>query len=336
MRAVTAAAPSQEEVIAFLSGLHGAPVTDLEPLAPGVWSSAHAYRLAGRELVLRLGTVPEGFEMDRAAMAFDRTDLPVPEVLDVGEGLGCAYAISARHHGRFLETVTPDDADVAGATLVRILAALRTVGVVAGAPSAWYPSGISPEDSTWRGWLLDGLVDDPQGRVSGWRATLAAQPELDALFVATELRISQLLDGCPERRDLVHGDLLNRNVLIAEDASRTTAVYSWKCSVRGDFLFDVAWCTFWSPWHPGIEAVDLWPRVFDDRSLADGDLTDAAVRHHCYELQIGASHLGWNAWCGNDEDLRAVAAHTAAVLERGPLDLPRRRAMSAGSRRRPR
>lgn len=321
---MTAPAPSSVEVVAFLSELHGAPVTDVEPLAPGFWSSAYAYRAAGRELVLRVGSVPEGFEMDRAAMAFDRADLPVPEVLDVGEGLGCAYAISARHHGRFLETVTPPEADVVAATLLRTLAALRTVRADPGAASAWYPPDVPADGSTWRAWLLAGLVDDPHGRVSGWRATLATEPDLDALFQAAEVRIGQLLDGCPERRDLVHGDLLNRNVLISEDAARTTAVYSWKCSVRGDFLFDVAWCTFWSPWHPGIGAIDLWARVLGDPSLTDDDLADAAVRHHCYELQIGASHLGWNAWCGNEDDLRAVAAHTAAVLERGPLDQPRR------------
>ncbi len=153
----------------------------------------------------------------------------------------------------------------------------------------------------------------------GWRTRLAGDTDLELLFTASEQRISELLDVCTERRDLVHGDLLNRNVLITEDASRVTAVYSWKCSVRGDFLFDVAWCTFWSPWHPGIAAIDLWNRVLASPRLEPDDLVDAALRHHCYELQIGASHLAWNAWTGDDESLRAVAEHTAAVLERGPL-----------------
>ena len=37
------------------------------------------------------------------------------------------------------------------------------------------------------------------------------------------------------------------------------AVLSWKCSVRGDFLFDAAWCTFWAQIHPGIAAADPCP-----------------------------------------------------------------------------
>jgi aminoglycoside phosphotransferase (APT) family kinase protein len=86
----------------------------------------------------------------------------------------------------------------------------------------------------------------------GRRVALTAQSEADRIFRACEARVRDLVEACPERRDLVHGDLLHSNVLVAEDASRASAVFSWKCSVRGDFLFDVAWCTFWSPWYPGI------------------------------------------------------------------------------------
>lgn len=320
---MTAVAPTLAQVDAFLHGVHGSPVSELQPLDGGFWSSAFAYVVEDRELVLRLGTVREGFDMDRAAMAFDRPDLPVPTVLEVGEGLGGSYAISARHHGRFLETVLPDETVVARPAVERTLAALRAVPAGRDAPTAWYPAGASAEGSTWRRWLTEGLIDDPQRRVSGWRKVLAADGRLDHLFRACERRIGELLDACPERRDLVHGDLLNRNVLIAEDASRITAVFSWKCSVRGDFLFDVAWCTFWGQWHPGIAELDLWNRTVTSPSLSEEALQDAALRHHCYEVQIGASHLGWNAWTGDQDELRKVAAHTTRVLARGPLEAPR-------------
>ena len=315
-------APTLEEVRAFLAGLHRVTVSRLEALDGGYWSSAFAYRVGDRELVLRLGSVPEGFEMDRAAMAFGGPDLPVPEVLDIGEAMGSAYAISARHHGRFLETVRPDECGAAGPAIVRTLAALRAVPVNPGAPVAWYRQG-PPNESTWRAWLTDALVDDPRRRVSGWRKALAADAEIDGLFRACESRVLDLVDACPERRDLVHGDLLNRNVLITEDASRISAVFSWKCSVLGDFLFDVAWCTFWGPWHPGIAAANLWDRVLASPSLAGEALADASLRHHCYELQIGATHLGWNAWTGDEHEMRSVAAHTASVLARGPFDAKR-------------
>jgi hypothetical protein len=69
-------------------------------------------------------------------------------------------------------------------------------------------------------------------------------------------------------------------------------------AVRGDFLFDAAWCSFWAPFLHGI------------------------ARHHCYEVHIGFTHLGWNVWTRNQAALAATARRLAEVLERGPLPLP--------------
>jgi aminoglycoside phosphotransferase (APT) family kinase protein len=308
-----------DDVAAFLADLHGGPVRGLEPLAGGFWSSAFAYEVDGRELVLRLGSIRQGFEMDRAARAFNGPGLPVPEVLDVGDAFGGAYAVSVRHHGRFLQEVAPEEADVLGPTLAGLLAALRRVQAPLGASVAWFDPDTASRDVTWRQWVADRLVDDPGHVVSGWRPKIAADPELDQLFTSCEGRIGELLDACPERRDLVHGDLLYSNVLLTEDASAVNGVFSWKCSVRGDFLYDVALCTFWGPWHPGIAATDIFTRVVTSPDLSEADRADAALRHHCYELQIGAHHLGWNVWRGDDGILADVAAHTAMILERGPL-----------------
>ena len=129
-----------------------------------------------------------------------------------------------------------------------------------------------------------------------------------------------LAEACPERRDLVHGDLLHGNVLVSPDARRVEAVLSWKCSVRGDFLFDAAWCSFWAPFHPGMTAADPLSGLLraPDVRAEPGALRDAATRHHCYELHIGFTHLGWNVWTGNQAALAATARRLAEVLERGP------------------
>jgi hypothetical protein len=72
------------------------------------------------------------------------------------------------------------------------------------------------------------------------------------------------------------------------------------CSVRGDFLFDAAWCSFWAPFHPGIAAADPLSALLRAPGVraGPGALLDAATRHHCYELYIGFTHLGWNIWTG--------------------------------------
>lgn len=315
---MTAPPPTSAQVEALLTEVHDGPVHDLEPLSGGFWSTAFGYRVGEQRLVLRLGDLPGAFELERAAMAFDGPDLPVPAVLHIGTALGRTYAISTRHDGRFLETVRPVEASVAGPAIMRMLGALRAVPTAPDAPAEWDPAGPASE-STWARWLTDALLDDPARRVTGWRATLAADPAIDRLHTACDERVRSLVASCPERRDVVHGDLLHGNVLLSDDASQVSAVFSWKCSVRGDFLYDVAWCSFWEAWHPGIEAVGVWSRTLAGAPDDPVAFVDAAVRHHCYELQIGATHLGWYAWTGDGAGLRAAAARTSGVLERGPL-----------------
>lgn len=306
------------QIVAWLTHRYDGAALEIAPISGGFWSSAYTYRVGEDELVLRLSDMRDGFSADAAAMQFTTPDLPIPEVVEIGEALGTYYAISRRHYGRFVEDVSVGDADAAGGALARLLAALRAVPASPDGVVVWHEPTATAE-MTWRDWLRNGLIDNPDSFSSGWREKLAADSRIDALFRACESRIEELLPYCSERRDLVHGDLLHQNVLISEDATRVTAIFSWKCSVRGDFLFDTAWCTLWGPWHPGIDSADMWQRTLSVPDLNETDLIDAPLRHHCYELQIAASHFGWNVWTGNAQALAAVAARAEFILERGPL-----------------
>lgn len=311
---------SQSQAQEFLAGKYGA-VEELRPLRGGFWSSAYSFSRAGHELVLRFGPNKDWFEIDRAALAFASPDLPVPEVVEVGEAFDGAYAISVRFYGINLEDVRPDQSDAAGPMLASLLAALFNVPKSSDLPVDWH-SRPPRSDLTWRGWLSERLVDDARQEVHGWRAILAVQSDVDRLYRAAETRIRDMIEACPERRDLIHGDLLHANVLVAEDASRPNAVFSWKRSMRGDFLFETAWCTFCSAiWYPGIAAADPWNFVRREPSIRDDAdaWIDASVRRHCYELHIGLTALAWNAWVGDSEVLQQIVTQLAVVLERGPL-----------------
>lgn len=310
--------PSLEQVAVWLASRHNAQIRDLVPLKGGFWSKAYAYRVGSDQLVLRLSDMSEGFAIDVAAMRFKGPFLPIPEVVDMGRALGKNYAISKRHYGRFIETTSAEEGRNVGNALNLLLAAMRAIPTTPDDGVIWYNPDASMS-MNWRAWLSNGLVDNPDVRVSGWRKKLAENAHIDNLFKTCESRVHQLLPACPERRDLIHGDLLHQNVLVSDDVSQVTAIFSWKCSAFGDFLYDVAWCTFWSDWHPGIAAADLWNRTLAAGDLTQRDLLNASIRHHCYELQIGASHLGWNAWTGNQKELEAVAVALARTLEKGPL-----------------
>src|SRR5829696_7687553 len=116
---------------------------------------------------------------------------------------------------------------------------------IPGTPVMWHPAGAPVR--SWRELVLARLVDDLGNRVHGWRAALDADPKLTALSAAVCNRVRTLVAACPERRDLIHGDLLHGNVLVSPDYRRVQAVISWKCSLRGDFLYDAAWCSVWGP-----------------------------------------------------------------------------------------
>jgi len=167
---------------------------------------------------------------------------------------------------------------------------------------------------------LAGLADDPRNLVHGWSAALPGDRELAALSAAASGRVRALAEACPERRDLVHGDLLHGNVLVSPDARLVEAVLSWKCSVRGDFPFHAAWCSFWAPFPPGSPLSGLLraPAV----RAGPGALHDTAARHHCYKLHIGFTHLRWNMWTGDQAGLTATARRLE-VLDRGPCPDPR-------------
>lgn len=318
---VSAQQSEHEEVTAFLAQHPGGAPSDLEPLVGGAWSSAWAYRAGGEELVIRFGSERSWYETDRMAVAFSGPDLPVPEVREVGTTpAGRAYAISVRHYGQFLEDAPVERADAVAPTLTRLLVALYRTPASPDTPVMWHPAG-EPARS-WRELVLARLVDDPGNRVHGWSADIAADPKLAALSTAVCDRVRALVEACPERRDLIHGDLLHGNVLVSPDFRQVQAVISWKRSLRGDFLYDAAWCSVWGPvFYPGIAAVDPLAGLLQDPGLrADKSaLVDAAVRHHCYELQIGLTHLASSLRTWRQEHLTATTALLAEILERGPL-----------------
>ena len=218
------------EAAGFLAERYAGQARDVAELGGGDWSRAFSFRLEGRDLVARFGRYGEDFARDQQAMALSGPDLPVPDVLETGRALGGAYAVSERRFGVFLETLDAARWRRLLPALLRGLDALRDApALAAGERAARRPR----HRGGWREQLMAELEDRPGQRVSGWRAVLAGSAELDSLFTAGERTVSGLLDACPEIRHVLHRDLLNRNVLVAADGSRLTAVFDWGCYGAG-------------------------------------------------------------------------------------------------------
>lgn len=298
----------------FIAERYGEAVGQtLAELGGGDWSRAYSFEWQGQPLVVRFGNHVEDFYKDQMAMRFSSPDMPIPEVLEVGKMHESYYAISRRHEGVFLETLSAEEWQRVLPALLRGLTALREIPLEGGVD--WSASSTQPPLS-WHEWLTSSLVDQEGGRVSGWRSLLRTLPHCESVFVEGERVLRSLLPLCPEIRHIIHRDLLNRNVLVSADATRLEAVFDWGCSLAGDFLYEIAWLTFWAPWHPAIHTLSLRQAVPEYYASMGIQIENCEQRLSCYELHIGLEHIAYCAFSSRPDDLEAVTQATAQVLDR--------------------
>jgi hygromycin-B 4-O-kinase len=296
----------------FLRSRFGDGVQVGEDLPQGEWSRAYAFRDRGRELVVRFNPERHAFDVDLLALRFASPELPIPAVLEIGEYEGGYYAISMRAFGDFLEELSPEQMRAAVPSVLDTLDALRTADTSAtGGFGPWdrHGEGRYPD---WPAFLVDVDTGTPPAHRSTWRQDLARSGLADGAFGAGMRELQALAGRCPNRRCVIHSDLLNRNAFVS--GARITAVIDWQCAMYGDHLFELAWFTFWAPWHPGLAAAGLRDRALERWRGAGVDLAGADLRLRCYEVRIGVSHLIYNAWRRDLVNLEATARRTLEVL----------------------
>lgn len=288
--------PTEFEARTFLTEYLGRDVGSVEAVGAGWWSTCFGFVDQGRELVVRFGQHVDDFAKDRHASTYDAPGLPVPQVTEIGEAFDGWFAISTRAHGQFLESV--DDWEPVLPSLFAALDEIRAIDV----PHTGF---------TWRDHLLAVDVDTPERRTHGWRQKLIDSPVGDEPFRAGLARLAELAPTVEPH--VVHADLINRNVLV--DVDRITAVFDWGCSFPGDFLYDVAWLEFWSPWHPALAAIDIRARALTHYASIGLDVPDFEMRLRACLLHIGLDHQAWTAHTGDVDGLVKVTERTSSYLD---------------------
>lgn len=297
------------ESVARLLGDRYELVTDVELLKGGMWSTAFRFDSAGRPLVVRFGHHIEDYEKDRMAVRWSRPGLPIPDVLEIGTAFDGVFAVSERMHGDKIDELAPDRIGVAIDHLIDGLVELQEVAVPGTGFGMWAAQAGDAPHATWGGFLTS-VPDEDSARVDGWRPAMAASPgELD-VFDRAQSKLEELVVDCPDKRQVVHGDLLAGNVLVSPE-NRISAMFDWGNSLAGDPLYDLAWLMFWSPWHPGIDP----ERVRRAAARFDDDGTGAIdSRLRCYQLHVALQGMQYQAFAGLDTDLQATAQHTERAL----------------------
>jgi hygromycin-B 4-O-kinase len=283
----------------FLRARYGHPVADVTHVGQGEWSVAYAFRLDGDDLVVRFGPQADDFQKDASCAGFATAALPIPAVLEVGEALGGYHAISRRVFGGFI-----DDLDASGfraalpslfatfdAARAADLSATRGFGMFGASGNAPYP--------TWRDALLAAPVLSE--RMPDWRERLAASAGGTAAFDRGMAALGALVEFCPEERHLLHGDTIHRNVFIG--ANRVTGIIDWGCGLFGDFLYDVAYMSFWWPWYDQWREIDLVEEARRDYAGQSADVAHFDERVAAYQLRTGLDAMIYAAWLGRAPEL---------------------------------
>jgi hypothetical protein len=85
----------------------------------------------------------------------------------------------------------------------------------------------------------------------------------------------------------------------------------------GDFLYDLAWFTYWAPWYPAWRGIDFAHEAKSHYAAKGVEVPHFAERLRCYELHIGLGAQAYNAYKERWAALEETVQRTLA-LARGP------------------
>jgi hygromycin-B 4-O-kinase len=220
--------------------------------------------------------------------------------------------VSERAPGEVLDGLDGPGMRAALPGLLAVLDALRDIDV-SGTQGygIWTPDGTGPAPS-WAQTLL--AISEETPRVPGWRAALAASPVGMRPFDQGYARLRELAAGLPDERHVIHGDLVNRNVLVQD--SRITAVIDWGNALYGDWLYDAAWLIYWWPWFPQWQDIDITAELETHWKQHGGMPPGLGHRLQGCLLHIGLDAMAYNAYRGPDrwDDLARTASQVSGLI----------------------
>jgi hygromycin-B 4-O-kinase len=299
----------------FLANHLGAAPSEVSLIGEGAWSQCFGFRRGDEELVIRFGNYVDDFYKDRRACMYASPELPIPQVLDIGQAFDRYYAISTRAHGVPLESLGEAQWLAIVPAVASVLEAMRTTDLSSSLGFGGWGTDGNASHHSWSSRLLAVREDTPDQRGHGWRERLATSAQGEETFAwGFDLLKTVVDDAVP--RCLLHCDLINRNVLV--DEGQITGVFDWGCSVYGDHLYDLAWFEFWAPWVPKLDVRYLRSEL-ERRWAETGYVPEnkEARLMACY-LHIGLDHLKYNAYLEDWSTLLATAKRMRTVVTGHP------------------
>lgn len=261
-----------EALVASVPELAGGTVEDVRRLSGGASRETWSVDVVGsegtRELILqraRPGAVPTGPDMRteaRLLRAARRAGVPVPTVVDEGEGtgtVGAPYLVVERVSGETIPRRILRDEVHRRAREALVPDAARALAAIHRIPEEEVPGLAAPDQVAQFRELLD-ILGEPH-------------PAFELAF--RWLQANQLTD---RPRTVVHGDFRLGNLLVGDGELR--AVLDWELAHAGDPMEDLGWLCV-RAWRFGgtgpVAGLAAYATLFDAYEAAGGAAVDPDV-----------------------------------------------------------
>jgi hygromycin-B 4-O-kinase len=280
---------NEKEVESFLDARFKEQVLDLEAIKGGELSQAFSFSVQGENFVLRVNADSTGFHKDVYAFKyFGSAQLPIPEITEIGElNQAQHFAISKKAKGTVLDKLSEEEYDQVIPFALDVLDTIHSIDVRGqGKFGRWDIRGVAPFNS-WKEHLLNITADKHGEYEKLCKETFLEKEVVRKLFK----KLVELVPYCPEELYLLHGDYGFSNVVA--NGKQITAVLDWTESKYGDFLYDVAWLSFWPPIR---DFASICRERYKERGV---DIPNYEERILCYNVFSSLESLNFTAKGGD-------------------------------------
>lgn len=271
-----------EAVLNFLKSDFSPDIQLLTPIKEGERSQAFSFLSKDSEFVIRVHSKKHGFEKDKYAHDhFNSKSIPIPKTFQIGRIRDkFYYSITEKVEGKIIDHFEKDEIRKFIPELINVLDSIHSFDIGETQFGDWGIDGKAPETS-WKNYLIK-LIEEFENYENKTPENTLLEPDVVQKILA---RYKQLIDHCSNIRHLVHGDYGFNNLL--SDGEKITGVIDWELSKYGDFLYDVAWLSFWDT---TIDYADIFCKHYQDKNVAVPNFHERIL---CYKLHFGLGALSF-------------------------------------------
>jgi len=298
----------QSLILSFLKDNFFKEVSNLEVITGGEGSQAYSFDVHDKGYIIRVNKHHTlGFRKDEYVFNhYASPSIPIPKILKIGKiNSDLRFCISQRVKGKVLLSFTREELEILKDVILEVLDAIHATDISETKGYGKWDAEGKGEAESWKEYLLtvDKYAKGEAGAPSLFETTFLEKDFWDSAYA----RLTELTAFCPEKRFLVHSDYGSNNVL--SDGKKITGVIDWESSRYGDFIYDVAWLSFWSR---TLDFQNIYSEHLEKKKIKIENYNERML---CYKLYIGLSGMSFFAYSGQKEKYDKIKETLSNLLK---------------------